>query len=426
MGADRAEPPSRSSRFFVRHDIWLAPPFEACPACGAPSTLGVLAIDEMSYTKRCDACRHVSRRPLPPVPNPAVLLLDQWTASSLVKALLPDSRERFADPDDSRRQRGFWPLAYGQLERLVKSALLVCPESTVHREEAALSERLNAALHRVFVHLSGGSSIRSTGQVVRWQLYNAFVGYLDGTTPSELSREDIVSLLRRWPQRLEIDVRSELEVDEAELRDVRERLDGQLSAVVDEWAQQPQRAFDERRDEQLKAFGPSYMSPPRTSEFLAMTSSAMEERGVPVGYREQTLNEFLCSEAPAHISTALLRASLLAAVGWSAARGQLGRVTASLRWDLQSISAYAPYVDAMFVDRQCHRLLRDTPLSDALPAALRVFSVENLNAFEGWLGEVEANAPEGHFDLLEQIYGPAWLRTYDRLLEQPDDVPGDV
>jgi hypothetical protein len=41
----------------------------------------------------------------------------QWTASSLVKALLPDSHEHFADPDDARRQRGFWPLAYARLER---------------------------------------------------------------------------------------------------------------------------------------------------------------------------------------------------------------------------------------------------------------------------------------------------------------------
>ena len=84
-------------------------------------------------------------------------------------------------------------------------------------------------------------------------------------------------------------------------------------------------------------------------------------------------------------------------------------------------SAYAPYVDAMFVDRQCHRLMRDTPLSGAIPGGLAVFSVENLNAFEDWLSGVEAAAPGGHFELLEQIYGPAWLGTYDRLLEPPGD-----
>jgi hypothetical protein len=425
VGPDWAEPPSRSSRFVVRRDIWLAQPFEACPACGADDTLGVLAINEVSYTKRCGACGNVARRPLPRVPSPAVLLLDQWTASSLVKALLPDSREQFADPSDSRRQRGFWPLAYGKLERLVKSALLVCPESTIHREEAALGGRLDAALHRVFVHLSGGSSIRPTGQVVRWQLYNAFVGYLDGTTPRELSREDVVSLPQRWPQRLEIDARSGLEVDEAELRAMRERLDDQLSAVVDEWAHQPHRSFAERRDEQLRAFGPSYIDAPRTGEFFGMTWSAMEERGMPVRGREQTLNDFLSSDMPAQLPAARLRASLLAAVGWLAARQQLGGVTASLRWDLQSISAYAPYVDALFVDRQCHRLLRNTPVAEVLPAALRVFSVENLTDLERWLGEIEANAPAGHFDLLEQIYGPTWLRTYDTLLEQADDAPGD-
>jgi hypothetical protein len=54
-----------------------------------------------------------------------------------------------------------------------------------------------------------------------------------------------------------------------------------------------------------------------------------------------------------------------------------------------------------------------------------VFSVENLTDLERWLGEIEANAPAGHFDLLEQIYGPTWLRTYDTLLERADDPPGD-
>lgn len=386
---------------------------------GPRGGLGVLAIDDQDYTKRCAACRHTIRRPLPPIPTSAVLLLDQWTASSLVKALLPDSREHFADPDNARRQRGFWPLAYARIERLVKSALLVCPESTVHREEAVLSHRLNAALHRVFVHLSGGSSLRSTGQVVRLQLYNAFVGYLDGTAPPDLTRDDVVSLPGSWPQRLAIDVRLDGDVDETELREVRERLDEQLSHVVEEWAQQSARGFDERRDEQLKAFAPSYIGEPRIGEFHALMQSAMEEWSVPVGRREETLTEFLRSDAPAQIPAAQLRAGLLAATGWSAALGQVGRVTASLRWDLQSISAYAPYVDAMFVDRQCHRLIRDTPLSDGIPGRLSVFSVENLDAFEVWLDGIEAAAPPGHFELLDQIYGPAWLGTYDRLLEPP-------
>lgn len=382
----------------------------------------MLAVAETGYTKRCGECRYVVRRRLPPPPARAVLLLDQWTVSSLVKALLPDSRRRFADPGDPRRQRGFWPLAYARLERLVKSALLVCPESTVHREEAVLGERLDAALHRVFVHLSGGSSIRSTGQVVRWQLYNAFVGYLDGTAAPAVTREDVVSLPHSWPQRLSIDVQVEADVDETELREVRERLDNRLSQMAEEWARQSQRTFDERRDEQVKAFGPSYIGAPRGGEFFALMWSAMGERAVPLRRREETVNEFLRSDAPRQIPAARLRAGLLAAVGWSAARGQLGRVTASLRWDLQSISAYTPYVDAMFVDRQCHRLMRDTPLSGAIPGQLEVFSVENLDEFENWLDGVETSAPAGHFDLLDEIYGPTWFEPYTRLLEQPPEV----
>jgi hypothetical protein len=76
----------------------------------------------------------------------------------------------------------------------------------------------------------------------------------------------------------------------------------------------------------------------------------------------------------------------------------------------------------MFVDRQCHRLMRDTPLADAIPAELALFSTENLDAFEDWVNDVEASAPDGHFELLREIYGTSWLETYDRLLEPPRDA----
>jgi hypothetical protein len=95
------------------------------------------------------------------------------------------------------------------------------------------------------------------------------------------------------------------------------------------------------------------------------------------------------------------------------------QVTASLRWDLESISAYAPYVDAIFVDRQCHRLLRDTPLATATPPDLNVLSTDNLEAFEEWLDDVEASAPDGHLDLLARVYGDERLQNHDRLLDPP-------
>jgi hypothetical protein len=76
----------------------------------------------------------------------------------------------------------------------------------------------------------------------------------------------------------------------------------------------------------------------------------------------------------------------------------------------------------MFVDRQCHRLMRDTPLSNPIPPELAVFSVENLDAFEDWLDGLEASAPASHFDLLDEVYGPSWLQPYTRLLEPPRDA----
>jgi hypothetical protein len=50
--------------------------------------------------------------------------------------------------------------------------------------------------------------------------------------------------------------------------------------------------------------------------------------------------------------------------------------------DIQAISHFLHYSDAIFVDRQCHRLLCDSPAATRLPSAQgRVFSIANRDDF---------------------------------------------
>jgi hypothetical protein len=397
--------------------MFIHSPYEPCPKCGSPASLGLALVAEMSYFKRCSSCLYELQRQIPPPPEPAVLLLDQWTLSALAKALLPETRERFADPDDKRRQQGFWPRAYARIERLVKCGLLVCPPSQLHREESSKIPTLEAALQRLHLHLSGDAYLEDSGQVVIWQLHAAFVGFLDGVEPRLPDRSNVLELPRRWPQpigvHLDLRLRQE-EIDALEAR--REWIDDNLSKIVPEWEAQRGRSFEDRRDEQLRSFGKGYEN--AGGDFYSLTRNALTQRAVPVEEWIPTLQRFLASNAASAVPAAQLRAGLMAGVGLLAESHQLGEISGSVAWDMQSISAYGPYVDAAFVDRQFQRLIDDTPLGSALPVDLRVYSVKDLDAFEVWLDEVEAAAPQGHFDRITEIYGAQWLEPYRTLLER--------
>jgi len=61
--------------------------------------------------------------------------------------------------------------------------------------------------------------------------------------------------------------------------------------------------------------------------------------------------------------------------------------------DVRAISTYAPYVDAMFVDRECAALLAEHRLAQDLEYKARIFSLTNGQAFLDYLAEIEAATP---------------------------------
>jgi hypothetical protein len=121
---------------------WIRPPYADCEQCGAHDAVGLLMVSKLVALHRCRACMRDSRQDLPAPPRPRVLYLDQWALSSLVKARHPETPERFASEDDRAAGAGVWPRLMARIERLVKANLLVCPPSSIHRDESSLDTRL--------------------------------------------------------------------------------------------------------------------------------------------------------------------------------------------------------------------------------------------------------------------------------------------
>jgi hypothetical protein len=347
-----------------------------------------------------------------------VLYLDQFAISNLAKALLPESCERFTG-DDPATQRGFWPRFCARLERLIKLGLLVCPLSSVHRSESLLDDRLAPSLHRLHLHLSGGAEFNDHAQVKRDQLYLAFCGWLDGIYSQELTRDDVVQGGGEWRGRLQVS--TALRVDSREVdavRAAREAAVPHLEAIVGEWSEQRGRSFADRWDEQLRGFGPGLLPFVPLNEAWLLLRHALDARGVPAEQWQPKTVEFLHSEAAMAVPFGRLGCGLFAALGWQAERQQAGSVDRGLRDDFQAIATYAPYCDAMLVDRRCRSLLVETPLRDELPEGLRVFDARTLSELESWLDEIETEAPPEHVALVRRIYGDSWLEPYASILER--------
>lgn len=73
--------------------------------------------------------------------------------------------------------------------------------------------------------------------------------------------------------------------------------------------------------------------------------------------------------------------------------------------DIQAISTYGPYVDAMFVDKMCENLLREQPLARDLKMKAKFFSMRTGEDFLAYLDGLAAQATDEVRRYAEEAYG---------------------
>jgi hypothetical protein len=65
-----------------------------------------------------------------------------------------------------------------------------------------------------------------------------------------------------------------------------------------------------------------------------------------------------------------------------------------LFYDVDAISIYGPYSDAIFIDRAMHQWLEQGETEIGKKYSFRIFSAENWDAFHAYLGEIERSCSE--------------------------------
>jgi hypothetical protein len=98
-------------------------------------------------------------------------------------------------------------------------------------------------------------------------------------------------------------------------------------------------------------------------------------------------------------------AYLFAALGWKISCGQRKPITGGILNDFSAIATYGPYVDAMFVDRECGELLKHPSLRSDLKLRAKIFSLQSRDEFLEYLTVLANGTPDAVVAYSKELYG---------------------
>jgi hypothetical protein len=418
-------PDAPSESFLFDPRDFITGPFEACPHCDAPDEFGLLMVTGRGYVKRCRRCMRDSSFDLPAL-SKRLIYLDQHAISHLAKSIHPDYRDQYA-PGDPRTQDGFWPEAFGRLDRLNKLHLAVCPESTLQRQESLLDDRLSGLLRAMYEHLAGEVAFYDHNEIERFELNRAFCAWLDDEPVRALDRDDVTrGIIDRWLDPLRVVARLGLdELEAAEARQWRAQCDEVMEYAFSHWRADDRVSFADYFDVQIAEAAKAKLAGWPFSALSYGFRRRLEERGVPQAEHAARVAAFLESEAFAKVPCVRISAALWAALADEIVSGRASQPSGGMVQDIQAISHFLPYSDAVFVDKQCQRLLCESPAAERLPAPRgQVFSIANRDEFMRFLDQVEQEAPAGQHELVVRVYGESRLEPFTRLYEWREGAEG--
>ncbi|HRE04169.1 MAG TPA: hypothetical protein PKX00_01075 [Opitutaceae bacterium] len=416
-------------------------PFIRCPTCGK-DRYGVLMICNRHYVRRCKDCTHDAHIPLPRV-DKKVIYLDQFVISNMMKELDP------AAPAVAKgTNQGFYRTLFERLDRLCKLQLIVCPDSPVQHDESVVDPRFEK-LRRVFRHFSHGSGLESPGTIFHAQLLRAFSAWRGGPPEPPLDRAFALNgRYSVWNDRLRIDLNYTLPGLADSLRGVNERRTVRLRSVCAQWQRDTSFSFQavvdgEARElvhgpwRQWQEFAAHYAAAQvgkfpadKLAELLPMDASSLvahmlsELKELPTAQRFETVARFFDSDAARAISFVRISALFWASLARDVRAGRKAEnfPTGSLFNDVDVVAAYAPFCDAMFVDKQVSHLAAQGELKRELSSYCCLFSFRQgeHEQFLDYLANIERSASPEHLAKVTEVYGADWPTPYLDLLARTD------
>jgi hypothetical protein len=369
-------------------------------------------VEARTLLRGCTECGARFRIPLPPL-RKKVIYLDQSFLSNAFKR---------KDPRYSKIADRIAGLSHRQL--------LVCPRSHVHEQECHLWEAENKKELWSFVKRTArGHEFEQAHYIKRVQLHRSFEAFRGQRAITHaIERYDA---LRReiddWDNYIYVEVR-DFPTDWNTVRNVKQEAGAGLVDRFDYWRTAAS-TFDEDRvkeaDGRARSLVEMYidsvtllLSASLTDYLMAapvdgdLIRSLMSElRDVDGQKKMEICADYLRSEyfrqSPFVDIECQLYALLRARVrmGQFANKFEAKRRISGLFYDVDALSLYGPYCDAVFVDREMERWLSDSRLSVLNRYGFRVFSAANFETFDSYLNEIELGYASDIRDAVEMVEG---------------------
>jgi hypothetical protein len=320
-----------------------------------------------------------------PVLDKKVIYLDQHAVSEIFKI---SSGTRRSGANSAFE----WSQIAERIARVVKLQQAVIPLTSIHFEETALFPDHSALriAHAMLgdVHLLGWQQINDDQEIFFFEKFlnsEAIEFYADVD-------EIIASGDRKsWLPVLHLDVEMDLTSLQKIARKNRALLAGQVLNLWNYWVE-TKATFESALQKEYEDTLPSYekLLNSRDARILSLFNylcSLAEKSGLSVDDAVEKVIEFwggaYVREVPSHKIFNYMFASL-AHEAWA---GRRKAPNGSILNDIKAVAAYTPYVDAIFLDNECARLLKFAQRRAALPVRARVFSMSNKAEFIAYLDD---------------------------------------
>jgi hypothetical protein len=262
----------------------------------------------------------------------------------------------------------------------VADQLVVCPVSSSHQFESAVSNRFEQFMLTA-EYFASGCAFRDFATIRDEQLMASFLADFLGegmpNWPSLISRVTFTDPHQRtlFPPR-RILWRNSAE-DVQLLRSVRKQSYDDVAGVFQSWKAHPERSIVEWKNSEIGPFRNHYAE----QIIKLLRNSAAPE----IGTRAEVfgfVNSLAFSEVPF-----LKISSWLYATAARKATHQVEPPSRGFLNDVEFIACLLPYCDALFVDRQCSAYLNELQSAGRLVFDTRVFSLANKEDLLSYLDE---------------------------------------
>jgi len=400
---------------------WEHGPFEDCWRCKGKGTFGILSVGGDAVTKRCTRCRYSHAQALPAL-DKKVIYLDQFAFSELHKLRTGQRR--------SDNWTSFWAEANDLLDQALLWQQVILPHSDVHHSETIVS-RFAKGLRDTQEQIGGDMEFVDTDEVQLQQIDEFARAFFANDEPViDFDVDDVLDGNRNdWLPDMRISVGMNWSSFVASTRKGRAASHSGVTSLIEGWRVSGD-GFNEVLERELGAYLESrrgailhsmklFEEGLAENDLLAILNIShsfvrremdivhhyARKAGVPEEGLTSATTSFWNSLRNREQPFGRMLAYVFAALAAQVKGGRKSNPSAGFMNDVRAIAAYAPYVDAMLVDKECAELLRHGRCRAELTYKASIFSLTNAGAFLDYLRRMVECAPADVRRHASLVYG---------------------